>query len=101
MFNRTNESASALLVAQILRYIVSFAPLIFTDLPWWACIIVAVVMLAIPIVGGVCEYLLWAYVLVERIIGPQSWFSIIYYILFAIFAISRIVMFATSSRKRM
>ena len=67
-----------------IAYLFQFAPLVVLDFHFLIFIVVFFCLTCLPIIGTILNFVLWIWALVVTINGPQDWFAILYYIIFAI-----------------
>lgn len=77
----------------ILGFCLSYMPIWFLPIHGIAMVAVIAVIMFVPIVGDVLNFILWAVSFPTVLSGPQDGLAIAYYIIFAIYIISNVIPF--------
>ncbi len=67
----------------IISAMITVAPLVVLDFPFWIDAIIIFVVISLPFIGGLIEFIIWIWSFVVIISAPISALSYIYFILFA------------------
>ena len=68
----------------LISYLLVFFPLVFIGLPWWANILIVFAIQALPLLGAVAEIVIWIWGVVIAVQMPQSVWTILLYVAFAV-----------------
>lgn len=84
----TTFGVVGMVIWYLLSFVFNFAPLVILHFSFWINLILIIVMTSVPFLNIIVSLIVWIWALVVAIGGPQDVFAIIYYVVFAINAIS-------------
>lgn len=75
----------------IIGALLMFAPLVFLDISFWVSLLLIIVIMYIPIIGDITNFVIWIWAFVVVLSESIDGWSIAYFIIFGIYILTSVL----------